>query len=81
MNANYTSPGDGTGLSGSENNPLLVGPVTFEFTATGHTSIPMINGVSFDFGTRPSVIPEPAPLALLGVGLVAGWIARRRANG
>lgn len=87
VNANYTSPGDGTGLSDAQNNPLLVGPVTFEFTTTGLTSIPMVNGVSFDFGTRPSTqpgiaaVPEPAPLALLGVGLVAGWIARRRAKG
>jgi hypothetical protein len=86
VNANYTSPGDGSGLSGAENNPLLVGPVTFTFTTTGLSSIPMINGVSFDFGDPivvaavPAAVPEPAPLALLGIGLVAGWLGRRRSK-
>jgi hypothetical protein len=84
VNANY----DATGLSGPLNNPLLIGPVTFQFTTTGLTSIPMITGVQFDFGIgtplnqQPgvAVIPEPAPLALLAIGLVAGWLARRRSK-
>jgi hypothetical protein len=81
VNANYTSPGDGTGLSSAANNPLLVGPVTFTFLATGLDSVPMVTGVSFDFGTRPTAlaaVPEPAPLALLGAGLFAAWFTRRR---
>lgn len=87
VNANYTSPGDGTGLSDAANNPLLIGPVTFTFTTTGLASVPMITGVSFAFGDPimlPAVaasVPEPAPFALFAAGLVAVWLARRKRIG
>ena len=83
VNANYTAPGGSTGLSGAANNPLFVGPVTFTFATSGLESIPMITGVSFDFGIRPTTIdaaavPEPRSLALLGAGFFAAWFVRRK---
>jgi len=85
VNANYTAPGGDTGLSSAANNPLLIGPVTFTFGITGLESIPEIMGVSFAFGTQPAnsqpgvaAVPEPRPVALLGIGLVGIWLVRRR---
>lgn len=82
VNANYTAPGGNTGLSQTDNNPLLVGPVTFTFSVTGDY-VPMVTNVSFQFGKRPTTladaaVPEPTPLALLGAGLFAAWFVRRR---
>jgi len=84
VNTNYTAPGGSTGLSSAENNPLLVGPVTFTFAITGLQDVPQIMGVSFAFGTRPvdlpavAAVPEPQSLALLGAALLAGWVLRRK---
>jgi hypothetical protein len=53
VNSSYSAPGGNGGLSNPEHNPLLVGPVTFNLTLTGLTSIPDITSVSFLFGTVP----------------------------
>jgi PEP-CTERM motif len=88
VNSNYSAPGGNGGLSNNQHNPLLIGPVTFDITLTGLTSIPDIVGVSFLFGTVPNAqtgggtsgdIPEPQSLALVGLGLlILGSFSRRR---
>ena len=83
VNANYLS-GSGAGALGTpSNNPLLVGPVTFNFALTGLGSAPEVNSVGFLFGSPPvdppATIPEPQSLALFAVGLLAaGWASRRK---
>ena len=82
VNANYTVSG---GLGDPAVNPLLVGPVTFNFALTGLRFAPEVNSVvfafgdpSFGIGTEASV-PEPQSLALLAAGLLAaGWVSRRK---
>lgn len=85
VNANYTAPGGADGLSDAANNPLLIGPVTFTFATSGLEFVPRITCVSFAFGTRPvdtpgAAVPEPRTLALLGAGLLAGWLVRKRSS-
>ncbi len=82
VNANYAVSG---GLGYPAVNPLLVGPVTFNFALTGLRFAPEVNSVvfafgdpSFGIGTEASV-PEPQSLALLAAGLLAaGWVSRRK---
>ena len=53
VNASYSAPGGQGGVSNSQHNPLLVGPVTFTFALTGLTSAPEVTDVTFLFGTNP----------------------------
>jgi hypothetical protein len=86
VNENYISVlGDG-GLATPSNNPLLIGPVTFNFALTGLRFAPEVNSVVFAFGdpilTAAVTVPEPGTIALLGVALLAlalqGQRKRRR---
>lgn len=57
VNTNYNAPGGDDGLSNSQHNPLLVGPVTFTFALEGLEFVPEIGSVSFLFGTNPDSQP------------------------
>jgi hypothetical protein len=72
------------GLRNALHNPYLMGPVTFTFAYTGLTDISITN-VVFSFGTTGTtvpgtpctagcgdiLVPEPAPLALIAIGMLA----------
>lgn len=79
VNASYATTGD---LGNAASNPLLVGPVTFNFTLTGLRFAPEVSSVVFKFGDPTpqdgAPIPEPQSLALLALGLLtAGFVTRR----
>jgi len=90
VNDNIVASADG--LSNSQHNPYLDGPVTFVFSVVGWTglpAVPTITSATGYFGTRPDtvpgtstdtsvVIPEPTTLLLLGSGLFGLPLFRRR---
>ena len=85
VSSNYLAVAGGGELSTPSNNPLFIGPVTFDFSLTGLQFAPEVGSVAFAFGDpdiRLAVaVPEPTELALLAVGLIAlGWISRRPAG-
>jgi hypothetical protein len=60
--------------------PLVLNQVIFTFSGlpTNFDPSTAISDVNFEFGTKPSNVPEPTSLALLGIGGATAWIARRR---
>jgi len=68
-------------------NSYVIGPGTFTLALTGVTGDTTISNVQFSFGTGPDTlvpgvpipgIPEPAPLALIAVGLIALAASKRK---
>jgi hypothetical protein len=83
--SNYLYFSNIIGVSSSD--PILAGPIFFDFTVPGLQSTDSISGVSFGYGTDGGTIsgrlptvpaPEPVAWALLASGMVAGWAIRRK---
>ena len=91
---NAVSQNDSNGLSNAQHNPVLLGPVSFEITFAGLTTVPSISNVSFSFGTGPIDVagectsanncqpiqesPEPAVLSLMALAMLAMGVTVRR---
>lgn len=78
------------GVSNPQHNPWLVGPVDFSFTYSGlfnvdhiafsfgtDARLPTIPGCIVNCGSGDPTVPEPAPLALLGIAALAYACSRR----
>jgi len=74
----------GNGNGGVDNEPLIVGPVTFRFSGATGLLASNINNVVFTYGTSPDAtiqVPEPATLSFLGLGLLgAASLFRKKAK-
>jgi hypothetical protein len=74
-------------------NPQIAGTATFDLAALGVTSSTAVTGAVFSFGTGPDnylpgvpgvptvpsvPVPEPSTLAVLGTGIIALGLMRRK---
>lgn len=82
--SNFYSNANGSIAGNGPHNPFLIGPVTFDLTIQGLTSLSTISAVVFSFGTTTgsntqgcvegqctTQVPSIPPLTLVGLGLVA----------
>ncbi len=81
-----SSPGDDYAISSSfgtlnaaNNNPAVRNSVTFTLVGNGPINLAAINNVNFSFGSaaQTNSVPEPATMAVIGLGVVA-LIRKRR---
>jgi hypothetical protein len=81
----YTSANAGV----SNFSPYTIGPATFTLALSGVTANTRVTSAQFSFGTAPETIlqgtlgatatvPEPATVALVGIGLFGVGVMRRR---
>jgi hypothetical protein len=78
--------GNSSILGNGPHNPFLVGSVTYNFTFTGGVNADSTpTNINWQFGTTPgfsgggtSTVPEPVSLSLVGGGLLALGLLRKR---
>ena len=77
-----TTPNDTAGNNDSTlaGIPLVLNQVIFTLSGlpAGFDPSTAISNINFNYGPKPSNVPEPTSLALLGIGGATAWIARRR---
>ena len=86
IDSQVSAYGSQGGLTNSQHNPYLEGPVTFNFfwPDASATSPPSVSNVQFLFGTKPDTVdgtvatPEPGALAIFAAGLLGCALFVRR---
>lgn len=88
---NIANGGTYTGANQGVSNfsPYVIGPATFTLALSGVTANTRVSAAQFSFGTGPdsfvqgtlsntATVPEPATIALVGIGLFGVGVMRRR---
>jgi hypothetical protein len=60
--------------------PLILNQVVFTLGGlpAGFDPSSAVSNINFAYGPKPSNVPEPTSLALLGIGSATAWVIRRR---